>query len=661
MKILCTRMQIPFAGALWFTALLFTTAPLCSAEDAEAKSAKQGNEKKAGRGGEPAFGLAEANELLSTYCVDCHNEFAAEADLNLAKYTQAGETQREVMAADRATWEKIISRVGTGEMPPEGTEAPSLDQRERFTEWAERTLRDAICGDGVSPGPAPLRRLNRTEYTNTMRDLLGIRYEAGHGLPADGAGGEGFDNAAGTLFISPIHAEKYLQAAKEALDYTAKQARARRMVFVVEPSDEVSADEAARRNLERFATRAFRRPAEPAEVDQLMGLYQAARDRDEGYEDAVLYALHAVLVSPKFLFLIEQPNETDQPRRISDYELASRLSYFLWASMPDKQLFQLARQGKLHQPEVLRKQVRRMLDDRKARGFFESFVGQWLGVRELGEKFQPDRKIFPRVDDELEAALRYEPMRMFEEILAENRSLLELIDADYTFLNRDLARLDGGETEVRQHLERVDVPSDSPRGGVVTMAGVLAVSSYPHRASPVLRGTWILGTLFGDPPPPPPPDVPELEENGGEGEQAKTLRERLSEHRANPVCASCHDRIDPLGFSLQNFDAIGRWRTEESGQPIDASGKLADGTTINGASGLKQVLMQRKDQFLSHLTEKMLGYALGRGLVAEDYCTVEQIVERIGQGEYKSHELILGIVESQPFLYRRPQPEGEPE
>jgi hypothetical protein len=331
--------------------------------------------------------------------------------------------------------------------------------------------------------------------------------------------------------------------------------------------------------------------------------------------------------------------------------MACRLSYFLWASTPDEELMRLASEGKLNDLDVLREQAARMLKDRRTRESVESFVEQWLGTRELGRNVNPDRSL-NRYTNELEWALKQEPVLFFQHMLAENRPVLELLDSNYTFLDTKLSRHYGiRAANLKQQLVKVDLPEDSHRGGLLGMAGVLTVSSLPHRTSPVLRGKWVRETLLGSPPPPPPPDVPSLEEQKGSA-SAKTIRELLEQHRQNPVCASCHSAIDPIGYGLENYDLLGRWRTEDAGQPIDTKGELPDGTKFDGPHELKQVLLARKDDFVRHLTTKLLGYALGRGLTVEDQCAVDEIATKVKEGEYRSHVLIAEIVCSVPFRYR---------
>ncbi len=608
--------------------------------------------------------LEEAKNTIGMYCAFCHNNENPQAGLNLVEWES-----KDDIAGNIGEWNKIVQRLQASEMPPPDALQPTIEEREALVEWIKNTIQEAVCADGIDPGPSTIRRLNRGEYSNTIRDLFDIHFNAGSNLPHDGGGGAGFDNAAEALFISPVHMERYLESAKEVLNYAMKDENARLTVFAPTPKEPHTEEESAVKVLEKFAYRAFRRPVQLDELAQLMSLYRKAKERNLPHENAVFYALQAVLISPHFLFLIEEPNLSDTPKPVSDYELASRLSYFLWNSTPDEKLLNAARDKDLHDEDVLLDQVDRMLDtykngqltyrrsdeleDRRYFEFAQSFMSQWLGFRELGRDIVPDQDLFPVYDQELEYAMKWEPVYLFQDMIQNNRPLTNLIDADFTYVNRDLSKLYNfdDDTGIRQQqLKRITLPQDHVRGGVMTMASVLAVSSYSHRTSPVLRGKWVLETILGSPPPPPPPNVPELEENQ-EGEEPKTLRERLMKHRENPVCASCHDRIDPIGFGLENFDVLGRWRDEDAGQPIDSTGTLPNGKTFHGPEDLKQLILERKDDFVRHFTAKMLGYALGRSLVTEDYCTIDHIVEQLKRDDYRTKTLIYEIVKSVPFRY----------
>lgn len=594
----------------------------------------------------------ELGQFIGRYCLDCHNDKKAKGKLNLSGYQAF-----EAFYSDPLLWEKVANRVSEYEMPPDDEDILVPEQVERigFVETIRAHLHQSACGDGTTPGPAIFRRLNRAEYSASVRELLDIHFDAGEALPDEGAGGEGFDNAAETLFISPVHAERYLDAARSSVTYAFADTRSNRRFLIAKPDEDVSEDEAAWKVLEALLPRAFRRAVEWPELLDFFGVYARFRETGEGYDQSLQAATEAVLMSPNFLFLVETPNEAEEPVLVTDYEIASRLSYFLWGGPPDAELMQLAGQGRLNREDELKRQVVRMVKDensRKVREFAGQFVEQWLGTRALGREFKPDAAVGD-FDAELEGGMKYEPVFFFHEVLSSNRPVLDLISADYTYANRRLARHYGIEGSFREQPKRVALTAESPRGGLLGMSAVLAVSSYPHRTSPVLRGAWILDKLLGDPPPPPPPDVPELEEVAAEGEDL-SFRHRLLRHREDATCATCHDRIDPLGFGLDNFDVLGRWRDSYDGHPVVASGMLPDGTEYSGPKGLKQALLERRDQFTRNLTKKMLGYALGRSLTYEDMCAVDEIVNEVILADYQSHALLVGIVKSIPFRYKGP-------
>jgi hypothetical protein len=654
-------LTIRVAGCLFAVLAATLAAGQSPAPQEAAKEAPQEASREAADAPAPMSDVA-AMGFLGQYCLVCHSGDEPEAELDLSRFDSP-----EKIVTDADVWNKIVTRVGASEMPPEEGELPSVSDRKAFLAWIGHTMRQVSCGDGIAPGAARLRRMNSSEYAATIRDLLGIQIDAAEGLPSDGAGGEGFDNASETLFISPIHAEKYLEAARNAVGYAFSDTRSQRVFLTAEPSDEVTPSQAARQVLGDFLKRAFRRPVGDEELTEYMELFELAYARDPAYFEALRFAMEAVLVSPKFLFLMEEPNLEPTPVPITQHELASRLSYFLWGSMPDQQLMSLADEGKLFDEEVLKGEIIRMLGggvapesdirerrrqrrDDRVRYFAQSFIEQWLGTRALGREFRPDPSVGP-YDSELEGGMKYEPVFFFDYILSQNRSILEFLDADYTFVHRRLARHYGIDGDFREQPRLTQLPEGSHRGGLLGMSAILAVSSRPHRTSPVLRGKWILETLLGTPPPPPPPNVPPLDEKQV-GQAPQTLRARLELHRQNPTCASCHDRIDPVGFALENYDVLGQWRSEDAGQPIDARGELPDGTVFEGPQQLKQVLLARKDDFARHLTKKLLGYALSRTLTNEDYCVVEEIVDQLKENGYTSHTLILGIVRSVPFRYK---------
>ena len=390
----------------------------------------------------------------------------------------------------------------------------------------------------------------------------------------------------------------------------------------------------ARIDLANIARRAYRRPVSEAEIDGLVHFVRAAMDQGDSFERGIQLALTAILVSPHFLFRIERDPA-------NEFELASRLSYFLWSSMPDEELFRLAAARQLHEPDVLRAQANRMLVNGKSRALVDNFGGQWLELRNI-DSVQPDPDRFPAFNDDLRRDMKRETQLFFQSIINEDRSILDFIDSDYTFLNARLARFYGLPPVESNQLERVQLPADSHRGGVITQASILTVSSYPARTSPVLRGKWILENLLNAAPPPPPPDVPNLDEKAV-GVSA-SMRQQLEAHRTNPVCNACHARMDPLGFGLENFDAIGRWRTHDGTFPIDAAGKLPNGKTFDGPDGLKQLLLSDKRAFTKCLAEKLVTYALGRGLNESDDATIQSIVDETVASNYKFRPLVQAIV-----------------
>ena len=587
-------------------------------------------------------------EFIKRYCLECHSGEKPKASLDLSRFDSMDKILSEALL-----WDDILIRLSQGDMPPKEADLPTLNERSEFLNWVESSLQKAACQSGPHAGPAVLRRLNRAEYSASVRDLLDIHFDAGEALPSDGSGGEGFDNASETLFISPIHAEKYMDAARVAVEYAFADPRSLQRFLVAEPDEKTSPEVAARRVIEDFLPRAFRRSIPESEILEYLALFHAAYKADPSFMVAIRLTLQAVLISPKFLFIAEEPNFDSKPHKVTDHELASRLSYFLWGSLPDDELLKAADEGNLSDSRILHEQFKRMLgsqNSRKVRNFSQNFVEQWLGTRALGREFKPDKSI-RGYDSELEGGMKYEPVFFFHEILTENRSLLDLIKADYTYVNRRLARHYRIMGEFREQPKRVQLTDENRRGGLLSMAAVLAVSSYPHRTSPVLRGKWILETILGDPPPPPPPNVPELEESAS-SVSSESLRQRLELHRQNAACAQCHDRIDPLGFGLENYGVLGRWRDKYEGHTVDARGALPDGTTFSGPAELKLALLGRKDQFVRHLTKKMLGYALGRGLTYYDYCAVNTIVDKLRANDYKSHHLLFGIIQSVPFRFK---------
>jgi mono/diheme cytochrome c family protein len=615
--------------------------------------------------------ITDVRPLLKTYCFECHNTTKRKAGLDLEEIDTATSALEKV-----DLWDQVAERVRAKEMPPAKGKQPTDEERQVLLAWVKHAAESRVDYGKLSreqleealAAPPMSRRLNRVEYNNTLRDLFGVDLRAGDLLPSEGGGGEGFDNAGATLFTTPVLMEKYLEAAELVLgtllpaandkskadtaDELARLETARRAILIAHPGPDITPREAARKILEALVPRAFRRPATAKEIDRYLAIFEKALARGDPYDQSIKLALKGVLISPSFLFLIETPAEMKGTYKLSHFEMASHLSYFLWASMPDETLLALAAQGKLHDEVVLRGQVRRMMRDSRARGLADGFAAQWFGTRPLGNTIRPDARTFPEFDDELAAAMREETVHFFDAIVREDRSLLEVIDADYTFVNERLAahyKIDGVKGP---QMRRVKL-DDPARGGVLGHAGILTVTSFPHRTSPVLRGRWILEELLGAEVPPPPPDVPVLNEGRRGKPQTMTLREQLEKHRSKTECASCHARMDPLGFGLENFDALGRWRTEQGGKPVDSSGVLPTGEEFSGPTELKKLLLEkRRTEFLQNLCRKALGYALGREVKRPDMVVVHDCVKSLEQGQFRASSLLEAVVLSYPFSHR---------
>ena len=730
--------------------------------------------------------------VLAEHCYACHGTEKKRGDLDLQRFAHD-----PALAREREVWEKVRTALTAREMPPEGKPQPAESARQGVVGWIDDALAALDANTPPNPGRVTARRLNRNEYRNTIRDLVGVDYDA-HGLFPNDESGYGFDNIGDVLSLPPMLMEKYLAAAEaiarqvivtndpaakriqrvpanrfstqaDAVSTTEEEvwafyregeitaslefpaageyrlrlrvygeqagpelpkigvrfdgreihvqtvqatesrpeifevplavtAGAHRLglaylnnfntdgdrnlfltsVEVVGPLGAAPEDypPAHRRILPRrpapgeelgyaaevlraLAARAYRRPPTDAEVQRLVALVASILKEGGGFEEGIRFAVEAVLVSPHFLFRWEldpAPLAAGASRELTDYEVASRLSYFLWSSMPDDELFRLAAEGTLRRPAVLAAQVSRLLADPRSAELVRNFGGQWLQVRNL-DQAEPDATIFPAWDRGLREAMRRETELFLAAVVREDRSVYDLIDADFTFLNERLARHYGISGVAGDAFQRVKLPTGSPRGGVLTQGSVLTITSVPTRTAPVLRGKWILEQILGTPPPPPPGNVPPLEQ-GEEAEQAATVRQRLELHRSKPECMGCHQKMDPLGFALENFDAIGRWRDQDGPHPVDTSAELPGGRKVEGAAGLKRVL-RSGPEFPRALASKLLTYALGRGLTPADRPVVNAVVERLAKEDFRISSLLLAIVESDPFLKRQPQPAAD--
>lgn len=591
-----------------------------------------------------AESLPDVIPLLKSRCFKCHNNSKPEAELSLERFASKPSIEKNY-----EVWEKVLKMLAERQMPPEDQPQPTEVERQTAIRSLQRELSKFDCSTAHHPGRVTVRRLNRPEYNNTLRDLLRTDLKPADDFPNDDVG-EGFDNIADVLTIPPVLMEKYLAAAEKVIDATFADTKLRARIVLHQPSETVRRSEAARRNIADFVGRAFRRPITDGEEGRLTELHRLARDQGCDGDEALKVVLQAVLASPSFLFRIERdPEKTDDDgiRELDGYELASRVSYFLWSSMPDEQLFAAAKDNTLHRADVISTQVRRMLADPKSRALVDNFAGQWLQLRDLGG-LAPDPEKYPDFDESLRSAMRRETELLFESMIREDRSVLDFLVADYSYVNERLARHYGIDGVKGDEFQRVVLPQQ--RRGVLTHGSILLLTSNPTRTSPVKRGKWILDNILGEPPPPPPAGVVELDE---EAETLGSLRERMEQHRANESCAVCHKRMDVLGFGLENFDGIGAWRSQDGKFAIDASGALPGGAEFKGPKELMEILkQQKKAEFCRCLASKMLTYALGRGLQASDRCAVDLITKQLEAEQFRFSSLVTAIVSSEPFRFR---------
>ena len=610
-----------------------------------------------------------ARPFLQQYCADCHGNEKQKADINLEAFGE-----QPALYKKRELWESVRDMLAEREMPPEKKPQPSEEERIRMVQFINEELAKFDCAELRRPGRVTLRRLNRAEYNNTIRDLMGVDFSPAADFPLDEVG-YGFDNIGDVLSLSPILMEKYLAAAERIVSQAVlselpgcppllSESLARLSPKTLAPDRhskkstraEETDLESARRFLAAFVPRAYRRPASSEEIKRLLDLAANARGQNANREESVGIAVQAVLASPSFLYRWElDPKVEDGDsqnsagaavRSLTPYEFASRLSYFLWSSMPDDDLFALAAAETLLEPSVIEAQVRRMLADPKAKALAINFAGQWLQFRQI-ETIAPDPELFPAFDEELRQAMRRESELFFEAVMREDRSILEFLDADFTFVNARLADHYQIAGEFGAEFQRVRLDAQSMRGGILTQAGTLALTANPTRTSPVIRGKWVLEQILGTPPPPPPPDVEELEESR-EASAAASLRERLEIHRSQAECAVCHAKMDPIGFAFENFDAIGAWRDLDGPFPIDASGELPDGRRFNGPKELIDIL-KTEETFPRTVVEKMLTFALGRGLEYYDKCAIDEILAAANKADFRFSALVIAVVMSDPF------------
>jgi mono/diheme cytochrome c family protein len=603
-------------------------------------AARQANSRKTLR--------ESVNPFVTTYCIDCHGNKKTKGGLNLQPALKNPSS-----AASGKKWKQALANVKAHDMPPDDVDKqPTDEERQMFMDWVGTTK----FLSPKDPGAFVIRRLTKVEYGNTLHDLFGVDPAVAAELP-DEVFGEGYLNT-----LSPLQSEQYLGIANEVLDRIlapkdAPPTEVQKRLFGEPPAPGTDLRAAARKVAQSLARSAYRRPPSEAELDLLLRVFDLGRANKLAYPASLRLMLKAILVSPQFLF-ITPAQEAEAGQAIvplDDYQLASRLSYLLWATMPDAELSALADAGKLREPAVLKAQVKRLLADPHSRALFDGFGAQWLGLGSLESKTFDTAK-FPQMTGEMRAAMYDEARLFFESIVSENRSVISFVDSDYTFLNGTLAALYGLEKSVTGPEMRKVKLADANRGGILGMPGILATTSLPSRTSPVKRGVWVLEQVLGEEVAPAPPNVPTLEKQDKKAIENLTLRQRTELHRTNVVCANCHKILDPIGFGLENFDAIGRWRDQDdSGGAIDAVGELPGGKHFTSPKELKVIIAARKDELARNLTQKLLAYALCRQLEGYDEIVVDHLMETIARDDYRMQTLISDLVTSYPFVNRRIQ------
>jgi hypothetical protein len=599
----------------------------------------------------------EVRPLLKAHCVECHGAKVQKARLDFERGLDPSR-----VAHDLKLWQESVRRVSAGVMPPKAKPALSEAERSAFTRWLDGRILQLEAAEPSDPGPSFPRRITRREYRNAVRDLLRFSPDVESYLP-EARSMSGYDNQIGQLVFPPDLLERYLMLADSILDgadWNLGNARDKepinRWYKVREGQNKLTARQAAEQNLRLLARMAFRRPPDDAELDVLLKAFDRARERKKDFHASQKYALKTLLVMPQFLYRVETLPAGKGPVPVDDYELAARLAAFLWSSIPDPELLDAAAAGTLHEPQVLLGQARRMMKDARISRLASEFPEQWLFGRQQTHAIDTVR--FPAYTPGLAKASSDELALCFEKIIKEGRSVIELLDCKYTFVNEELAPIYGiqgiRDTQLLK-MREVSVP-DARRGGLLGMAIMHQKTSMPSRTSPTNRGKWVLDALLGTPPPPPPPDVNNAVDAGAQDPDGRplSLREKLEKHgRQGTSCANCHLRMDPIGFALENFDPIGQYREKDGSHPVLNAGQLPDGTELQGVESLKKVLLGRKEQFVHTLTLHLLTYALGRDLESHDLPTVRRVTDAVLEKDFRMDVLIEGIVQSYPFLNKR--------
>ena len=587
------------------------------------------------------------SEKLKRNCSECHNESNREGDFDVTVFE---DVQSYYIHYDGL--KNIYQHVKSGDMPPENEVNISDSDKKFILNYLQETFHKLESSDSQITGPTRIRRLTSVEYDNTVRNITGLKLTLSKNFPKDGGGSEGFNNDSTVLGISPLLFEKYIEAAELVSTYS-HFSNERGFFF----TKDRKLKEAHLRNIDlkrskikphiyTLLYKAYRMPPTQKILMKMTDDFISDAKRF-GIKVSTQIFITRVFSNLKFLYRYEQ--KTGAPAKITNYELASRLSYFLWSHPPDEELLKLAEQGELNKPDILNSQVMRMLKDKKSFALARDFASQWLQFSQILESEGPSKKIFKNFDSKLAKDMWLESAHFFDYIVKQNRSVLEIIDSDYSFLNgklRELYGLGKGNSKFSKVIF-----NNRRRGGITTHASILTVTSNPLRTSPIHRGTWIMSALLGTPAPPPPDDVPSLPDEETVSKELP-LKKQYEAHRKSSECKSCHLKIDPLGFPLENYDVVGRWRDKYEKAPIDSIGELASGKKINGPEGLKKYLLKEKESFLKNISRKLLGYALGRSIKYYDFYIINRMVSELKDNDYRFAVMIFQIVNSYQFQYK---------
>ncbi len=605
------------------------------------------------------------NRLFSRYCNKCHNADAFKGDVNLEQ-----DKDLKMVLDHRDTWLKVGDQLEFGAMPPENSRQPSAHEAELMSQFIDTMVRKIECNDLIRPGKPISRRLNRYEYQNTINALSGWKVDWSERISPDPIA-YGFDNIGEVMALSDTQLQQFDDLATEIIDRAFDNPTSLKVdsplhqlifesntEFATLPVDQ--ADALASSRIEQFASIAFRRPLTPEQSTGLTSVYLQARRMEETPRDALAHTIHAILISPRFLFRIEKSQpDIDEPYLVDKYDLISRLSFFLWASAPDSKLMQYAATHDLDSFEEVGQLAEIMIADERVRhGLVDRFFLQWLRLADL-ESHTVDTEIFADFDNSLIGDMKQEVSETILQTIQNDGTVNDLLSSDSVYVTSRLAKFYGLQSQFSEsqqqstsnlRVRKIDA-GNSGRGGLLTSAAVLLATADPNRTNVPRRGNYVAGVFFGDPPPPPPPGVPELEAESESG-KSLTLREKLEQHRANPECASCHAKMDPIGFALENFDAVGRWRTHDNGKLIDASGELVTGESFNDTAEFKQIVLDKSPQITNQLVKQMLTYALGRGLSYTDECTINSVLEAYKENDQHLSAIVNAIVTSDVFRYR---------